>query len=124
MKTLSGVVAIVREGVVVGFRDLGPRPVEVKEDVLPVEDRVVNTAMLRDPMTAVTLEVSASSVIRTTTTRDRTAPETAAENDRAIDAVDRVTIRVLFTHENRTRALEGKAAVTMNQFRTALRALL
>lgn len=42
----------------------------------------------------------------------------------AIDAVDIVLLKVAFNHENRLRAIEGKAAITMAQFKTAVKALL
>jgi stress response protein SCP2 len=39
------------------------------------------------------------------------------------DEVMRASLKVFFNHENRIRALEGKAAVTRAQFLTAVRAL-
>lgn len=41
-----------------------------------------------------------------------------------VDRIDLIILRVLFNHENRVRVLEGKQAVTMAQFRTAIKALL
>lgn len=54
-----------------------------------------------------------------------TAQETAFNTQdnkagRAADGVDRLLFDVLFTHENRIRVLEGSAAITQAQFRTAL----
>ena len=41
-----------------------------------------------------------------------------------IDAWDAVTLKIAFNHENRIRILEGKSAVTVTQFKTAVRTLL
>lgn len=38
--------------------------------------------------------------------------------------VDRVIFQVLFNHENRIRTLAGQAQITVQQFRTGLKALL
>ncbi len=61
------------------------------------------------------------------TVRTRTAEEIAAaadaEKEFAIDQLG-AAFKVLFNHENRVRALEGKAAITALQFRTAVKALL
>lgn len=35
-----------------------------------------------------------------------------------------ITLKIAFNHENRIRALEGKQAVTIAQFKTAVRAML
>lgn len=40
------------------------------------------------------------------------------------DALNLLTVRVLFNHENRIRLLESKAPITMPQFIAALRALM
>ena len=42
------------------------------------------------------------------------------DNSNALGAV----FRVLLNHENRTRALEGRPAVTLAQFKTAIKVLL
>lgn len=41
-----------------------------------------------------------------------------------IDSWDTITLKIAFAHENRVRALEGKAAVTVPQFKAAVKALL
>ncbi len=41
-----------------------------------------------------------------------------------VDGWDLVSLRIAFNHENRIRALEGKAPVTVVQFKTAIRGLL
>lgn len=58
------------------------------------------------------------------TVRDKTAEELDAEKDAAINQFDVLAFKVLFDHENRTRALESKAAITQAQFRAALKARL
>lgn len=56
--------------------------------------------------------------------RDKTAEEVDADKGVRVDRLDLVTFRVLFNHENRIRTLEGRQAVTAEQFKTALKALL
>ena len=41
-----------------------------------------------------------------------------------MDSWDIITLKIAFNHENRIRALEGKAAVTVTQFKTAVKAML
>lgn len=40
------------------------------------------------------------------------------------DRMDQVQFKIAFNHENRVRALEGKAAITAAQFKNALTAIL
>lgn len=58
----------------------------------------------------------------------RDADEAAARKAMVVELGDKDVLqplfRVLFAHENRIRALEGKAAVTLAQFKTALRNLM
>ena len=42
----------------------------------------------------------------------------------AVDSWDIMSLKLAFNHENRIRALEGKAALTLVQFKTAVRAML
>jgi hypothetical protein len=63
-------------------------------------------------------------VTETWTVRAMTADELDARKDIAVDAFDALTLRIAFNHENRIRALEGKQAATVAQFRSALKALL
>jgi hypothetical protein len=46
------------------------------------------------------------------------------EKTRLVNTVDRVSLQIAFNHENRLRVLEGRAAVTMSQFITAIKSLL
>jgi hypothetical protein len=91
---------------------------------LPVE--VTNPSY--DPTTQVkegpTVTVLADKVTRVWTVRDKTADELDADKDAVISAFDMLAFKVLFNHENRIRALEGKGTVTAAQFRTAMKALL
>jgi len=41
-----------------------------------------------------------------------------------IDAWDLVSLKIAFNHENRIRVLEAKPAITLTQFKTAIRTLL
>jgi hypothetical protein len=57
--------------------------------------------------------------------RDETAEEIAARDEAAFQKeLARGILKALFNHENRIRALEGKAAITIDQFRTAIKAIL
>jgi hypothetical protein len=95
---------------------------------LPVEE----TNPPFDPATQVqtgpVVTVEAARVTRVWTMRDKTAPELAAgidaEKESTLDRFDVLAFKVLFDHENRLRALEGKAAITAAQFRAALKARL
>ena len=62
------------------------------------------------------------------TVRNKTAPELTAEvesrKEQMLDSLNDIQNKVLFNHENRIRALEGKAAITPAQFRAALKGLL
>lgn len=58
------------------------------------------------------------------TVRDKTAQELDDDKATKVDALDLVVLRGLFNHENRIRALEGKAAITLAQFKNAVKALL
>jgi hypothetical protein len=55
-------------------------------------------------------------------------PAGAATSDAAktarISDTDMVQLQILFNHENRIRILEGKAAITVAQFKTGVKALL
>jgi hypothetical protein len=58
---------------------------------------------------------------------DKMPADSAAQEVRkilALDKVDLVALQVAFNHENRVRALEGKQAITLAQFKTAVKALL
>ncbi len=54
----------------------------------------------------------------------KTLGEIDADKEAQLPAEDRNQFKVLFRHENRIRKLEGKAAITVKQFRTALKAML
>lgn len=63
-------------------------------------------------------------IIESYTVRAKTAAEIDADRERTLDRLDAAILRVLLNHENRLRAIEGKAAVTATQFRAAIKALL
>lgn len=46
------------------------------------------------------------------------APKAAMD---PLEAWDIITFKICFNHENRIRALEGKPAITVAQFKTAIR---
>jgi hypothetical protein len=55
-------------------------------------------------------------------------PAGAAASDalktQQVNGLDTVTLKILFNHENRIRALEGKQAITAAQFANAIKSLL
>lgn len=60
-----------------------------------------------------------------TASEARIAAEIAdAPKEAAMEGLDRLALKVMFNHENRIRALEGKSAITAAQFRAALKAML
>ncbi|SRR6266404_8968964 len=44
--------------------------------------------------------------------------------DDPLDVWDLITLKIAFNHENRIRALEARPAITLTQFKTAVKALL
>ena len=88
---------------------------------LPVERSTVGAGPVADPAVTTVLADRVTVVI---TLRDKTASEIDAEKEGRLDAYDVLTFKVLFDHENRVRALEGKAAISAAQFRAALKARL
>ena len=68
--------------------------------------------------------VEASRVVETWSVRAKTAAELDRQKDAAAQGFGRIEGLVAFNHENRLRALEGKAALTPVQFRAALKAML
>lgn len=72
--------------------------------------------------------VGASSVTEVWTKVSLSAQEISDAKDGAVNAINdtafSVLAKVLLNHENRIRALEGKASVTMTQFKNGVKALL
>lgn len=58
------------------------------------------------------------------TVRDKTAEELDADKAEQVSAVNVLTFKVGLDHENRLRKLEGRAEITADQFRAALKARL
>lgn len=56
--------------------------------------------------------------------RSKTAGELDADKEAQLPDATSVMFRVLFNHENRVRVLEQRQAVTADQFRAAIKALL
>lgn len=81
-----------------------------------------------DPATQVlegpVLMVAETAVTESYSVRAKTAGELDANREAALDRLDLALFKIAFNHENRLRALEGKAAITALQFRTAIKALL
>lgn len=53
-----------------------------------------------------------------------TEQDISAQKDLQLNAVQVVALKVFLDHENRIRAIEGKQSVTLDQFKTALKAKL
>lgn len=68
--------------------------------------------------------VTDTAVAESYTVRAKTPAELDADREAALDRLDLALFRIAFNHENRLRAIEGKAAVTAVQFRAAIKALL
>jgi hypothetical protein len=90
-----------------------PAPVVPQPDFDPATQAMSNT-----------LTVGPTSVIEEWTIRALTQVELDAIKDQQVSGMEIVAGTVLFNHENRIRALEGKAAITKAQFLTALKGLL
>ncbi len=85
---------------------------------------VRSAAPVFDPVTQVllgpTVTVLADSVVSAYAVRQKTQAELDADKQAYVDSVDMLVFKVLFNHENRIRELESKAAITSQQFKTAL----
>lgn len=72
--------------------------------------------------------IEADRVVRERTVTDKDQATIDAEADQRkeqqLDTVDFLLFRVAFEHENRVRVLEGKAEITAEQFRAALKVRL
>lgn len=63
-------------------------------------------------------------VTRSRSKRALTEKEKSDQKDGDLPPIDDVMLKVAFQHENRLRALEGKAAITPAQFRSWIRSQL
>lgn len=68
--------------------------------------------------------IEADRVVDAYAVRPKTVEELDAGKEAALPDVASAVFKVLFNHENRVRALEGKSNITAAQFRAALKALL
>lgn len=99
------------------------------------EDEALSRAMLTIPADAINPQVVDASVIPTDRSKRRAWKQNGATIEvdtakvlqlkdedavKAIDGIDRLQFEHLFRLENRTRALEGKLAITKAQYRDAL----
>lgn len=89
-------------------------PVEV---TMPVSDA---TQIVEGP----TITVEKGRVTRVWTARAKTADEIDAEKSTKVDSIDVAVFRALCNHENRIRALQGQATITVAQCKTAFKALI
>jgi len=132
MTILSGPVAIIENGMVAEVRYLGPDPVQVKDNVLPLVYDVTNTAT--GPNTVVTDAapvIGATEVTIARNVRDRTAQddddEIAAHAASLalrpeVKALKLVLAGLLFL-TNDVRARHGQGAITANAFLTNLNSI-
>lgn len=102
-------------------------------DVKPVDiphKQVIWLPFLRSPAPAFdaatqvllgpTITINADNVSSDYSVRQKTQAELDADKQAYVDNVDMLVFKVLFDHENRIRARESKAAITAQQFKTAL----
>ena len=119
--------AIVDDGVVMEYRRLAGPPEQPAgkpyRKILPVEDTMPKPGP-NQKLLAPVVTVLTDKVTRVWAVRDYTPAELDSLSNSKIDAVDILMVKVAFNHENRIRALESKAPITMQQFRNALRAML
>jgi hypothetical protein len=105
-------------------RDIDPTvPTKAGWRWIPVEitrPSTSSTQILEGPV----VTILDDKVTRIWSVRERTADELEAIKDRQVDGVNQLTVAIGLDHENRIRALEGKPAVTLAQFRAALKARL
>lgn len=89
---------------------------------LPV---VVSPAPNSDPAIEIvegpTYTVGATQVTEAWTKRSLTAQELDERKESKLDAYEILTLRILFNHENRLRAIQGVSAATTAQFRAFLK---
>lgn len=115
------------DGAIIDQRDFAETPPDVTRKGIAWRPLVVTDPAF-DPATQVktgpVLTTLADKVTKAWSVRTMTADELDAVKAAAVDAVDSVALKVLFNHENRVRALEGKQAVTSVQFRNAFKAML
>lgn len=71
-----------------------------------------------------TITIHADHVSSDYSVRQKTQVELDADKQVYVDNVDMLVFKVLFNHENRIRTLESKAAITVQQFKTALLGML
>ncbi len=70
------------------------------------------------------ITIGATEVTRVWTVRAKTAPELDAEKQLVVDGMQKVILEILFNHENRIRTLNSQAAVTVAQFKNAIKGML
>ena len=121
-KVVSGAITEYRT-----YESLDPAAIRIV-DGLPMLRPVTDTKPTFDPVTQVregpVITINPADVQRVWTVRSKTAQELDNEKTAEVDGQNRVLLRVILDHENRIRALEGKAAITMNQLKNALKGML
>ncbi len=98
---------------------------------VPIEDMVINNSVTLEQITGpLIITIEATRLLRSRTIRDKTPAEIAAEDAARINSllsrndINRALAQMIFRLNNRVRALEGDAPLTVAQFKTALRALI
>lgn len=88
---------------------------------------VVDTKPTFDPNTQAldgpVVTIEAARVTRVWTLRAQTSAEMDANSDSIFDGITLLERKMWLNHENRIRVLEGKAEITMVQFRNGIRAV-
>lgn len=68
--------------------------------------------------------INPTQVTRVWTVRGKNAGELDADKDAEIDRQQRVLLRIILNHENRTRTLESRPPITMVELKAAIKGLL
>lgn len=126
MTQLSGKVAIVRDGVVLEIRDLGPTPVDVKPGVVfpYVEEHPALAEGEQETGPAYVIEATQVRGVWRKKTAQEIADETAAAKDAELQGFSIIGRRALFNHESWLRALTGRPQAPQQAFNAALIDLL
>ena len=120
--------ALLINGVFAGSIVADTKPVNIPHKSVVWLPFVRSATPAFDPTTQVllgsTITIAADHVSSDYSVRQKTQAELDADKQAYVDSVDMLIFKVMFNHENRIRALESKAPITPQQFKTALLGLL
>lgn len=91
---------------------------------LPVADTKPSYNSATQVLEGPAITVEAMRVTRVWTVRAKTSAELDLALEERLPSAESAIFKVCFNHENRIRALEGKAPISAAQFRATLKALI